>query len=325
MEKKIFIYSCREDEKELLEEYARKWNLTLGYCAAQPVPDNAHLCAGYPCVSMVGTRLSDETLLKFHELGVKLISTRSVGTEHINGAYAKELGIQVANISYSPNSVADFAIMLMLMSLRKAKYILEHYKVRDYSLGQNQGRELRNMKVGILGAGHIGSTVIREISGFGCEILVYGRHEREEIKKYATYASLDEIYKSCDLLSFHLPATPETYHMIHCENVMQLKKGVVIINTSRGSLVDNKALIKGIEAGVISAAGLDVIDHEPVLYNLNHKDALPTDQDLAVLESFPNVIITPHTAFYTDQAVRDMIENTLYNCLHFLELAVEYK
>ncbi|MBP1736295.1 MAG: fldH [Oscillospiraceae bacterium] len=316
---KIMIYSCRDDERVLFEQYARQWNLQLGYCNIQPTMENVHLAEGYPCISVVGTVISDELLREFARLGVKMISTRSIGYEHINIALAKELGVKVANITYSPNAVADFAIMLMLMSLRRARYIMERYRVKDFTLAWNQGRELRNMTVGVVGAGRIGQTVIREISGFGCKILVYNRHQNEEIKRYAEYVEYEELLRRSDIITFHAPATEQTYHLLNRDNVKRLKPGVIIINTSRGALVDNKALIDGLEQNIISAVGLDVIDNEPVIYNVDHKNALLMDHDIAVLESYPNVIITPHTAFFTDQAVRDMVENSLQNCVCFGE------
>lgn len=316
---KIFVFSCRDDERVLFEGYSKDWKLDLGYCKTQPTMENAYMAEGFPCITVVGTVISDELLREFAKLGVKMIATRTIGYEHINIKLAKELGIKVANIVYSPNSVADFAIMLMLMCLRKAKYILEHYRVKDFTLAWNQGRELRNMTVGVVGGGRIGHTVIKEISGFGCKILVYDKYENEEIKKYAEYVEYDYLLKNADLITFHAPATPDTYHLLNCDNVKYLKKNVVIINTSRGSLVDNKALIYGLEEKIISAVGVDVIDNEPVIYNIDHKDSLLLDHDVAILESYPNVIITPHTAFFTDQAVKDMVENSLRNCVCFGE------
>ncbi|MGE4354638.1 MAG: NAD(P)-dependent oxidoreductase [Oscillospiraceae bacterium] len=316
---KIFVYSCRDDEKVLFDKYEKDWNLELGFCKTQPLMENAHLAKGYPCISIVGTIVSDELLREFADMGVKLIATRSIGYEHVNTKLARELGITVASIVYSPNAVADFAIMLMLMSLRKAKYILERYRVRDNTLLWNRGRELRNMTVGIVGGGRIGRTVMQELSGFGCKLLVYDKFQNDAVKKMATYVEFDELLAQSDVISFHAPSTPDTYHLLNMDSVKKLKKGAVIINTSRGALIDNKALIYGLEQKIISAVGIDVIDGEPVVYNVDFKDELFIHHDVAVLESYPNVIITPHTAFFTDQAVSDMVENSLRNCVCFYE------
>ena len=316
---KIFVYSCRDDERELFEEYEKAWNLELGYCKEQPTMENAELARGYSCITVVGTKISDELLEKLYEVGVRCIAARCIGIDHINLVKARELGIRVSNITYSPNAVADYAIMLMLMCLRKAKYIMERYKVNDYSLAWNRGRELRDMTVGIVGGGRIGRTVMKQISGFGCKIQVYDQYEMDEVKQYASYVDYETLLKTSDIITFHAPGTKETYHMLNMDSLKLLKKNVIIINTSRGSNVDTKALISGLEQGIISAAGLDVLDNEPTIYNIDHKNNILTDHDVAVLESFPNVVITPHTAFFTDHAVRDMVEHALENAVAFGE------
>ena len=316
---KIFVYSCRDDERELFEEYEKKWGLELGYCKEQPTMENAELARGYSCITVVGTKISDKLLEKLYEVGVRCIAARCIGIDHINLDKAHELGMRVSNITYSPNAVADYAIMLMLMCLRKAKYIMERYKVNDYSLAWNRGRELRDMTVGIVGGGRIGRTVMKQISGFGCKIQVYDHYEMDEVKQYATYVDYETLLKTSDIITFHAPGTKETYHMLNMESLKLLKKDVIIINTSRGSNVDTKALISGLEQGIISAAGLDVLDNEPTIYNIDHKNNILTDHDVAVLESFPNVVITPHTAFFTDHAVRDMVEHALENAVAFGE------
>jgi D-lactate dehydrogenase len=316
---KIFVYSCRDDERSLFEQYSKDWKLDLGYCKTQPTMENSYMAEGYHCICIVGTVISDDLLRTFAKIGIKMISTRTIGYEHVNISLAKELGIKIASIVYSPNAVADFTIMLMLMSLRKAKYILQRYHVNDYTLAWNRGRELRNMTVGIVGGGRIGRTVIEEISGFGCKILVYDKFQNEEVKNFAEYVDFDYLLTNSDLITFHAPATSDTYHLLNCNNVKNLKKDVIIINTSRGILIDNKALIYGLEEKIISAVGMDVIDNEPVIYNIDHKNSLLIDHDIAILESYPNVIITPHTAFFTDQAVKDMVENSLRNCVCYFE------
>ncbi len=310
---KVFIYSCRDDERILYDKYESQMGMEFGFCKEQPTLDNYELAKGYECISVVGTKISEELLKKFADNGLKCITARCIGVDHIPLEYAKELGIRVSNITYSPNAVADYAILLMLMCLRKEKYILEHYKVKDYTLAQNCGRELRDMTVGIVGGGRIGRTVMKQIAGFGCKMLVYDKFQMEEVKEYAEYVPYEELLQRSDIISYHAPGTADTYHMLNMQNVKTLKKNCIIVNTSRGSNIDTKALIYGLEQGIIGAAGLDVIDNEPTIYNINHKDTFLPDYDVAVLESFPNVVITPHTAFYTDHAVRDMIEHSLEN------------
>ena len=315
---KIFIYSCRDDERPLFEEYAQKWDLELGYCKEQPLMENAHLAEGYPCICIVATIISDELMRKFASLGVKMVATRSIGFEHIPTKLAGELGMSVSSITYSPNAVADFAIMLMMMSLRKVKYVIDRYRVKDFTLAWNRGREMRNMTVGVVGGGRIGRTVMKQLTGFGCRMLVYDQYPNDEVKKIATYVSYDELLAQSDIITFHAPATPETYHMFNKACLDQVKQDVIIINTSRGPLVDCDALIEGLERGIIGAVGMDVIDEEPTVYNIDFKDKPFIHHQGAILESYPNVILTPHTAFFTDQATRDMVSNALHNCICFL-------
>lgn len=311
------MYSCKKDEQEILSAIEEKYGVEIGYCETQPTMENCELSAGCECISMVGTILDNAVMDRFKELGVGFISTRSIGVDHIDAAHAKAIGMKVAHILYSPNAIADFAIMLMLMSLRKAKYIMKRYEVRDYELGCNQGRELRNMTVGVVGTGRIGRTVMKQLTGFGCKMLAYDLYQNEETKQYAEYVSYDEILAKCDIITYHLPSTKETYHMLNTDNITKLKPGVVIINTARGSLIDNQALIQGLESHIISAVGMDVIDKEPAYYNYDHKLEPLADHDAIVLESFSNVIMTPHTAFYTDQAILDMVENSVRTCCQY--------
>lgn len=310
---KVLVYSCRDDERKLFEEYENTGEFIFSFCKTQPTMENAGLAKGCEAITIVGTLIPDELLKVFAEEGVRMISCRCIGLDHVNVEYAKKLGITVTNITYSPNSVADYTILLMLMCLRREKYILERYRVGDYTLAWNCGRELRDMTVGIVGCGRIGRTVLEELQGFHCRFLVYSRHEDEDIRKRAEYASYEELLRESDIITFHVPGSSATHHMLNMDTVKMLKPGAIIINTSRGSNIDNKALIYGIENGIISQVGLDVIDNEPQIYNIDHKNTIPTDHDVAVLESYPNVILTPHTAFYTDHAVRDMIGNAIDN------------
>lgn len=316
---KIFMYSCKKDEQLILNKVAEKYGVEIGYCEIQATKDNYKLAEGYDCVSIVGTILDNEVMDEWKKMGIGFLSTRSIGSDHIDVSHAKEIGMKAAHILYSPNAIADFAIMLMLMSLRKAKYIMKRYEVKDYELGCNQGRELRNMTVGIVGTGRIGRTVMKELSGFGCKMLAYDLFENDETKQYATYVPYEQLLAECDVITFHLPGTEQTHHMLNCENVSKLKKGAVIINTGRGSLIDSKALIKGLEEGIIGAVGMDVIDNEPAYYNYDHKTEFLRDHDAVILESFSNVIMTPHTAFYTDQAILDMVENCVRTCVQYMK------
>ena len=170
--------------------------------------------------------------------------------------------------------------------------------------------------MGVAGTGRIGRRVIENLSGFGCRILAYDLYPSEEVA--ASYVSWDELVGRCDVLSLHMPATEANYHIVNAGSLARMKDGVFIVNTARGSLIDTEAFLDAVESGKIGGAALDVIEDEAELY-YNDLRGLPLKtRDLALLDAYPNVLVTPHTAFYTDQAVRDMAENSLRSCLAFI-------
>ena len=313
---KLFVYRYREfDEAEFFQKFAEEYHVELGICHDAPTMENAYLAEGYPYVSIITTKIDENLMNRFHALGVKMISTRTIGYDHIDLEAARKCGISVGNVTYSPECVADYTVMLMLMSIRKMKRIMQREEINDFSLPGIQGKEMPNFTVGVLGTGRIGRAVIRDISGFGCKIYAYDQYENDEVKKYAQYVSLDEIYEKCDMITLHMPLTEENMHLIDAEAIQKMQDGVVLINTARGGLIDTKALIDGLESGKIGAAGLDVIEDEFGMYYFDRKSDILSKRDLYILRGFPNVIVTPHMAFYTDQAVSDMVKHSIESCM----------
>ena len=313
---KIFVYNYREfDEAEYFQKFSEEYGVELGICTDAPTLENAHLAEGYEYVSIITSRIDGELMERFHRLGVKMVSTRTIGYDHVDIETAKRLGIHVSNVTYSPECVADYTVMLILMSIRKMKRIMQRAEVNDFSLPGIQGRELPNFTVGVLGTGRIGRAVIRDLSGFGCRILAYDKYENEAVKEYAQYADLDTIYRECGLITLHMPLLDDNFHLIDKEAIGKMKDGVVIVNTARGGLIDTKALIEGIERGKVGAAGLDVIEDEFGMYYYDRKSDVLSKRDLYILRGFPNVVVTPHMAFYTDQAVSDMVRHSIESCI----------
>ena len=313
---KLFVYSYREfEEAEFFQKFAEEYHVELGICHDAPTMENAYLAEGYPYVSIITTKIDEELMNRFHALGVKMISTRTIGYDHIDLEAARKCGISVGNVMYSPECVADYTVMLMLMSIRKMKRIMQREEINDFSLPGIQGKEMPSFTVGVIGTGRIGRAVIRDISGFGCKIYAYDQYENDEVKKYAQYASLDEIYEKCDMITLHMPLTKENMHLIDEKAIQKMQDGVVLINTARGGLIDTKALIDGMESCKIGAAGLDVIEDEFGMYYFDRKADVLSKRDLYILRGFPNVIVTPHMAFYTDQAVSDMVKHSIESCM----------
>ncbi len=317
---KVTVYSCREfDERELFVKYGKELGLELTLCPDAPDRGNLALAKGSECVDILTSKMTRELLAGLKENGVRYLVTRTIGYDHIDLAAAKELGITVANAPYGPHGVADYAVMMILMSIRKMKRIIERTNIQDYSLKGIQGRELKDLTVGVIGTGRIGETVLRNLSGFGCRLIAYDLFEKEDVRNYAEYVSLEEMWKRADVITLHAPLTEDNYHMIGEDSIARMKDGVVIVNTARGGLIDSQALIAGIESGKIGAAGLDVVEHEFGLYYYDRKSDVLDNRELAVLRGFPNVTVTHHMAFYTDDCVETVVRDSLTGCRLFLE------
>jgi D-lactate dehydrogenase len=307
------------DEAKYLDKFSKKYNVEIELCKEGPTLENANLASGFNCISIITTPVDRNLIKKFYEVGVRFISTRTIGYDHIDIKSAREFGIHVGNVTYSPNSVADYTIMMILMISRKIKTIMERSNVQDYSLKGVQGKELQNLTVGIIGTGRIGKTVIKHLSGFDCKMLAYDIYKDKKLNQYVEYVNLKELFQKSNIITMHVPATKDNYHIIDKNSITLMKEGVFIINTARGSLINTDDLIDGIEKKKIGGVALDVIENESNIYYNDLKCQVLDNRDLAILKSYPNVIVTPHTAFYTDQAVSDMVENSILSCILFVE------
>jgi D-lactate dehydrogenase len=305
---KITAFASRKDERVSFDLFEEKLNLDINHVSESLSLDVVDQAAGSEGITILGNCNCKKPVLEaLSKLGVKYVASRSVGYNNIDMVAAKELNIKVSNSLYSPNSVAEFAIMLGLMVNRKVVAGLKRNICNDFSFMGLQGHEMKNMTVGVIGTGRIGQTVIKGYSGFGCKIIGYDIYENEDMKKYMTYVDLDYLLKNSDIITLHTPLFDSTYHMINKESIAKMKKGVKIINTARGELIDTKALIEGLKSEQIGAAGLDVLESE---YGIFHSDCRMkgiVNEEIAFLKAQENVVLTGHFAFYTDQAVEDMV------------------
>lgn len=314
---KIFFYSLRPyDELPFCEQFRKSTGIDFDYTTDYPDMNNADLAKGADAVSFTPCAMPQELIAKFASLGIRYFLCCSIGYDHVDLATAARYGIRVSNVGYTPNGVANYAIMLMMMSLRRMGHIMKRVELQDYSLKGKIGRDISNVSVGVIGTGRIGTTVIRHLSGFGCRMYAYDLYPNQEAARYAEYVDLDTLLANSDVITLHTNATEENFHLINENTLAKMKDGVVIVNTARGKLIDDKALIRAIESGKVGAAGLDVVENEEGLYYYNHMGEAMQRDDLAILRSFPNVIVSPHTAFYTMQDVSQMIEG----CFESLQL-----
>ena len=185
------------------------------------------------------------------EAGVRYFSTRTVGYNHIDVAYAKEIGLHVCAGAYPPNGVADYTVMMILLCLRNYKQALWRTQVNDFSLDGLMGRELKDLTIGILGTGKIGACVARNLSGFGCKLIAYDQYENDSIKDIVTYMDLEDIYRKADVITLHMPLFDSTYHIINDESIAKMKDGVIILNFARDLLVDDDAMEAALKSGKV--------------------------------------------------------------------------
>jgi D-specific alpha-keto acid dehydrogenase len=310
----ITIYGCGEDEAALFRDMAPRFGVVPTITDAPLSDGNVGLALGNRCISIGHkTQVANGTLLALSEAGVTYISTRSVGHNHIDVNYAASVGICVETVAYSPDSVADYTVMLMLMAVRHAKSVIRRADVHDYRLNDVRGKELRDLAIGVIGTGRIGGAVMDRLRGFGCRILAYDTRP----KASADYVSLGELLQKSDIVTLHTPLTVETHHLLDRHRIERMKHGAVVVNTGRGALLDTEALVGALESGRLGGAALDVLEGEEGIFYADCSDKPIESQLLLRLHKLPNVLISPHSAYYTDHALRDTVENSLITCLTF--------
>jgi len=310
----ITVYGCGPDEAVMFRELAPR------FCVAPTITDaplseaNVELAIGTRCISIGHkTQITSSVLLALSQAGVTYVSTRSIGYNHIDLSCAERLGISVENVAYSPDSVADFTLMLMLMAVRSAKSIVRRADVHDYRLHDAPGKELRDLTVGVIGTGRIGAAVIDRLRGFGCRVLAHDVRP----DTVADYVPLDRLLRQSDIVTLHTPLTAGTHHLLDRGRVEQMKHGAFLVNTGRGPLVDTEALLSALEAGRLGGAALDVLEGEEGIFYTDCRNKPVESELLLRLQKLPNVLISPHTAYYTDHALSDTVEHSITNCLKF--------
>jgi D-specific alpha-keto acid dehydrogenase len=310
----ITIYGCEQDEAALFREMAPRLGLVPRITEAAVFEGNIALALGNRCISIGHkTHVTNALLLALSEAGVTYISTRSVGYNHIDVQFAESVGISVETVAYSPDSVADYALMLMLMVMRHAKSVIRRADAHDYRLNAVRGKELRDLTVGVIGTGRIGGAVMDRLRGFGCRTLAYDTRP----KTSADYVTLGALLEQSDIVTLHTPLTAETHHLLDRRRIERMKHGAVIVNTGRGALLDTEALVSALESGRLGGAALDVLEGEEGIFYADCSDKPIESRLLLRLHKLPNVLITPHTAYYTEHALSDTVEHSLNNCLNF--------
>ncbi len=318
---RIAIFDTHDFERIVFEESNLSHQHELIFLPARLTPETAGLAVGIPCVCpFVNDDLSRATLEKLKSGGTKIIALRSAGYNHVDLKAASELGLIIVRVpEYSPYAVAEHAAALILTLNRKTHRAFNRVREGNFSLSGLVGFDLHGKTVGVIGTGKIGRVFAKIMNGFGCRILL--NDVAPDVIFAASlgsrYVTLAEIYSSCDIISLHVPLVKETRHLIDETSLSRMKKGVMLINTGRGALIDAKALIKNLKSGHIGSAGLDVYEEEGGIFFNDLSCQILSDDILARLMTFPNVLITGHQAFLTNEALSNIAETTLGNVSAF--------
>jgi D-lactate dehydrogenase len=312
----VTIFSTHRFEKEIFISLNESKH-NLKFLDLRLNQETAYLANGADAVCIfVNDDASEKTLDHLNTAGVKYIALRSAGYNHVDLNKAKQLKMKVARVpAYSPYAVAEHTVALMLALNREL--IRANNRVHDlnFSLEGLTGFDMNGKTVGVIGTGQIGEVVIRMLHGFGCRILAFDKVQSEMLKEKfgITYTILDTLYQQADIITLHAPLTEETRYLINNKSISQMKQGVMLINTSRGALINTKDVIKGLKTGKIGYLGLDVYEEEAKLFFEDHSEEILQDDVISRLLTFKNVLITSHQAFLTDTALKNIAETTIYN------------
>ena len=281
--------------------------------------DTVSLAAGADAVCVfVNDSLDAPVLDALHGLGVRAVLLRCAGYNNVDLPTAERLGLFVANApSYSPEAVAEFALALIQTLNRKTHRAYNRVREGNFSLDGLLGRTLHGKTVGIVGVGRIGLALARILRGFGCRLLAYDPFPSDVFAEYGTYADLDSLLPQCDFVSLHCPLSESTRHIINAETVAQMKKGAMLVNTSRGGLIDTKSVIAALKSKHLGGLALDVYEGEGALFYDDHSGDIIDDDELMRLTTFHNVLVCGHQAFFTEEALTEIAECTFRNLADF--------
>lgn len=312
----VIVYSTHKFEKEFLEN-ANNGKHNLKFLDVRLNETTAYLAQGASAVCLfVNDDASGEVLEKLKQGGVAYIALRSAGYNNVNLEKAKLLGLNIARVpAYSPYAVAEHAVALMLALNRKLIKANNRVHELNFSLDGLTGFDMNAKTVGIIGTGKIGAIVAKILYGFGCKILAVDQIQNEELKQkqQVLYTDLETIYKESDIITLHVPLLPETKYLINQQAISKMKEGVMLINTSRGALVNTRDVITGLKACRIGYLGIDVYEEEAGLFFEDHSEDIIQDDVISRLLSFKNVLITSHQGFLTQTALENIAATTIYN------------
>lgn len=319
MEKiKIAFFDSKEYDKQSFVESNKDDEFEITYLETRLTEDTCKLAEGYDVVCVfVNDDVNSTVINRLQEMGIKLIALRCAGYNNVDIEYAYGKIHVVRVPAYSPYAVAEHAMALLLTSIRRIHKAYIRTRDFNFRLDGFMGFDLHGKTVGVVGTGKIGRIFIDICRGFGMHVIAYDKFPAKD--SGIEYVSIDELWERSDIISFHCPLTDENRHMVDADSISKMKKGVVIINTSRGALIDSEALVEGIKARKIGAACLDVYEEESNVFFHDYSNHIVNDDTLARLISMPNVIVTSHQAFLTNEALANIADTTLDNVREFFQ------
>lgn len=316
---KIAIFSTSQYDEDFFSQYNTGHQLLFFKVSLSE--ESAILAAGCDAICIfVNDVLNKQVLDKLHQSGLKLVVLRCAGFNNVDVHYADLLQIPVLRVpAYSPEAVAEHAMALILTLNRKTHKAYNRVREGNFSLDKLMGINLNQRKVAVIGTGHIGQAFCRILKGFGCHIKAFDPFPSTEMQELGVeYGSLDDTLKDADVISLHCPLTVDTQYLINESSLKSIKAGAMLINTSRGGLIDTKAIISALKSGIIGSLGLDVYEQESEFFFHDFSELIIKDEQLSQLISFPNVLITGHQGFLTQEALTEIAKVTFYNVDAFL-------
>jgi D-lactate dehydrogenase len=317
---KIAVFSTKKYDRELLDAANRIYGHDISYFEAHLTPSTAGLAAGFPSVCVfVNDQVDSNTIAQLAAGGTRIIATRSTGFNHIDIEAAVAHNIKVVRVTdYSPYSVAEFAVGLLLSLNRKIHRAYNRTREGNFELDGLLGRDLHRQTVGVMGTGKIGRVFTQIMMGFGCTVFGYDKFPHPEfIAMGGHYVELDDLIERADIFSLHLPLTTDTHHIFNASRLARIKHGALLVNTSRGGLIDTEAAIESLKGGQLGGMAIDVYEQEANLFFQDLSSQIITDDVIQRLVSFPNVIVTGHQAFFTREAVGTISTTTLQSISNF--------
>lgn len=313
---KVAVFNTKPYDRKFLEAANSSHEHELVFFEPRLNRDTAILASGCPGVCVfVNDQPDAETLEILAEQGTRLLALRSAGFNHVDLVAAERLGITVVRVpAYSPYAVAEHTVALILALNRKLHKAYNRVREGDFSLTGLMGFDLHGRTVGVIGTGKIGTIVAQILTGFGCQIVAYDVHRNPDVEAIGgRYLELTDLFSQSDIITLHCPLMSATYHIIDAEALEHMKPGVMIINTSRGALIDTDAVIGALKSHRVGYLGLDVYENESDIFFEDMSDVIIQDDVFERLMTFPNVLVTGHQAFFTEDALKKIAETTLEN------------